>query len=108
MQVEERSEIVSTAPEGVVEVELVSEGVAEAVRGMRSRGMAKKAIARELGLDIKTVRKWLAAPWAPQKRGQRAMSLTPYAELIGKRFGEVGYNAEVMHRELREAGFSFG
>jgi len=105
VQVEERSEIVTTAPEGVVEVELVSEGVAEAVRGMRSRGMAKKAIARELGLDIKTVRKWLAEPWAPQKRKHRAVSLTAYAELIGKRFGEVGYNAEVMHRELREAGY---
>lgn len=105
MQVEERSEILSTAPEGVVEVELVNEGVAEAIRQMRSRGMAKKAIARELGLDIKTVRKWSEAQWAPQKRRERAVSLAPREELIRKRFPELGYNAVVMHRELCEAGY---
>lgn len=104
MQVEEQSEMVSTASDDVVEVELVSEGMGQAIRQMRSRGMAKKAIARELGLDIKTVRKWLAKQWMPQKRGERAGSLAPYAEMIRKRFPEIGYNAVVMHRELREAG----
>lgn len=104
MQVEEQSEMVSTASEGVVEVELVSEGMGQAIRQLRSRGMAKKAIARELGLDIKTVRKWLSREWSPQKRGERAEILAPYVETIRKRFAETGYNAVVMHRELREAG----
>ncbi|MEO8216413.1 MAG: hypothetical protein ABI718_04960, partial [Acidobacteriota bacterium] len=104
MQLEEQSEKVSTASEGVVEVELVSGGMGQAIRQLRSRGMAKKAIARELGLDIKTVRKWLAREWAPQRRGERTEILAPYAEMIRNRFPETGYNAVVMHRELREAG----
>jgi transposase len=31
--------------------------------------------------------------------------LSAYAEVIAKRFAEVGYNAEVLHRELQEAGY---
>ncbi len=64
--------MVSTASDDVVEVELVSEGLGQTIRQLRSRGKAKKAIARELGLDIKSVRKWLATEWSPQKRGERA------------------------------------
>ncbi len=97
--------MVSTASDDVVEVELVSEGMGQTIRQLRSRGKAKKAIARELGLDIKTVRKWLATEWSPQKRGKRSVIVAPYEEMIRKRFPEVGYNAVVMHREARQAGY---
>jgi transposase len=69
------------------------------------RGKAKKSIARELGLDIKTVRKWSAKDWIPQRRERRENVITPYAELIQGRFPEVGYNASVLDRELRAAGY---
>jgi uncharacterized protein YjcR len=59
MQNEERADILSTTADSVVEEVLVDEGMAEAIRRMRARGMGKKRIAREMGLDIKTVRKWL-------------------------------------------------
>jgi transposase len=105
MQNEERADILSTTAHSVVEGELVDEGMAEAIRRMRARGMAKKAIARELGLDIKTVRKWLATEWKPQRRERNAPALAKHDEWIRKRFAEVGYSAKVLHRELGELGY---
>lgn len=105
MQKDERSEILTTTAGSVVEEELIDEGMAEAVRRMRGRGMAKKAIAREMGLDIKTVRKWVGTEWTPQRRKSRGPALAEYDAMIRQRFAEVGYNAVVMHRELREAGY---
>ena len=107
MQNEERSDILTTTSHGVVEGELIDEGMAEAIRRMRSRGMAKKAIARELDLDIKTVRKWIGTDWKRQRRERRQPAmLVQYDEWIRKRFPEVGYSAQVLHRELQEQGFT--
>jgi len=39
-----------------------------AVRPLWAQGRSQKSIARELNLDIKTVREWVAAPWRPQTR----------------------------------------
>lgn len=104
MQNEEQSDILRATADSVVEGELVDEGMAEAIRRMRARGMAKKAIARELGMDVKTVRKWIATAWAPQQRTRRdEPELTKHEEWIRQRFPETGYNATVLHRELREA-----
>jgi transposase len=105
MQNEERADILSTTAHSVVEGELVDEGMAEAIRRMRARGMAKKAIARELGLDIKTVRKWATTDWKPQRRERKEPALAKYDDWIRKRFPEVGYSAKVLHRELGELGY---
>src|SRR5882672_10041126 len=72
---------------------------------MRLRGMAKKAIAQELDLDIKTVRKWSAEEWVPQRRAARGSKLAPFEEWICRRFPEVGYNAMVLYRELQASGY---
>jgi transposase len=105
MQNEEGADILSTTAHDVVEGELVDEGMAEAIRRMRACGMAKKAIARELGLDIKTVRKWATTDWKPQRRERKEPALAMYDEWIRKRFPEVGYSAKVLHRELCELGY---
>lgn len=106
MQKDERSEILTTTAGSVVEEELIDEGMAEAIRRMRACGMAKKAIAREMGLDIKTVRKWIGTEWAPQRRQRKQLSpLAQYEEWIRKRFPEVGYSATVLYRELCELGY---
>jgi len=84
---------------------LVDEGMAEAIRRMRAAGMAKKAIARELRLDIKTVRKWATTDWKPQRRERKRPEVAKYDEWIRKRFPEVGYSAKVLHRELAELGY---
>ena len=103
MQNEVESDILTATAIGVVEGELVDEGMAEAIRRMRARGMAKKAIARELAVDIKTVRKWITTAWTPQRRQKREAGLAKHDEWIRKRFPEVGYSAKVLHRELGEA-----
>jgi len=100
MQQEERSDILPATPQSVLEGELVDEGMAAAIRRMRARGMGKKTIAREMGLDIKTVRKWLTTDWKPQRRERREPALAKHDEWIRKRFPEVGYSAKVLHREL--------
>jgi len=97
--------MLDAVPTGAVEEELIGHGTAAAIRELRLRGKSKKAIARELDLDIKTVRKWASEEWKPQQRRARVEELTVYEEVIAKRFAEVGYNAEVMYRELQEAGY---
>ncbi len=67
--------------------------------------MAKKAIARQLCLDIKTVRHWCKEDWQPQKREGRKSSLAPWDEFLRARGPEVGFNAAVLHRELLGQGF---
>jgi transposase len=106
MREEERSAILSATAGSVAERELIDQRLAEAIRGMRSQGMAKKAIARTLSLDIKTVRKWLEKEWEPQRRASRGHVLAEYEEWIRKRFPEVGYNAVVLERELKEEGYT--
>ncbi len=46
----------SAAPGGAQEGELVDERMWGVIAALRERGVAKKAIARQLGLDVKTVR----------------------------------------------------
>jgi len=105
VQEQERSAILGGVPSGTSEEELLGQGTAAAIREMRLRGKSKKAIARELELDIKTVRKWSRREWEPQRRRAHEVDLAPYGEVIARRFPEVGYNAMVLYRELREAGY---
>ena len=58
MEMETRSEMLAVAPAGAAEESLISQSTWGSRAGLWERGMAKKAIARELGLNIKTVRKW--------------------------------------------------
>ena len=85
MQKEEGSEMLDAVPRGTVEEELIGQGTAAAIREMRLRGKSKKAIARELELDVKTVRKWSSQEWKPQRRQSRGEELAAYEEVIAKR-----------------------
>jgi transposase len=105
VQEQERSEILGVVPSGAAEEELLGQGTVGAIREMRLRGKSKKAIARELDLDIKTVRKWSREEWSPQRRQPRGVALMLYEDVIAKRFAEVGYNAMVLYRELQDAGY---
>ena len=87
----------STVPVGAVEGELIEESQWGAIRALRERGMSKKGISRELGLDIKTVRKWLREDWRPQRRRKRGRELDRWHEFLLHRAPEVGFNAEVFY-----------
>ena len=66
--------------------------------------MSKKAIARQLGLHVQSVRKWVKRSWAPQKRARRRQ-LDRFREFMRGRAAEVGFNAVVLTRELEALGY---
>lgn len=104
---EERDEgMISVAPGGAAEAKLIGREVWGAIRALFEAGRKKKEIARELDLDIKTVRKHLNRTWGPQKRRPRGTSLDGYAEFLRGRAPEVGFNGEVLLRELRGMGYA--
>lgn len=100
------STILSAAPEGATGGEVISQSEWGAVRELHGRGMAKKAIARELGIDIKTVRKALSREWKPQRRVRKNKALLAgHEEFVAGRAPEVGFNGAVVLRELTARGY---
>jgi len=71
---------------------------------------SKKAIARTLQLDIKTVRKILRQkePRAYSREKQESRRLRPYKEYILQRLAAVGYCAQAIFEELRVRGYQGG
>ena len=82
--------------------ELVREMIAR-----RERGDGIKQIARELGVDRKTVKRWLRlGSWQPRRPQRRARQLDRFAGFIERRAAEVGFNGVVLYRELKALGFT--
>jgi len=105
MEQAERSPSLTAAPTGAGEGEVINQNVYGAVRTLAEQGASKKAIARQLGLDVKTVRKWLKQLWAPAKRRARGRQLEAWREFLLARAPEVGFNAVVLMRELGPQGY---
>jgi transposase len=107
---EDREQVVSSptelrsAEERMLGTELVREMVAR-----RERGEGIKRIARELGVDRKTVKRWLKlGTWQPRQPQRRERQLDRFAEFIERRAPEVGFNGVVLYRELQALGFTGG
>lgn len=79
-----------------------------AVKELHGKGMGKKAIARLLEIDIKTVRKYLRQQtwkgYAQRKRRQTHV-LSAYETWLKRRMPEVHYNASVLYQELKLQGY---
>lgn len=100
------SPILLAAPTGAVEEPVINQTVWAAVRGLWEQGVAKKAIARQLNLDIKTVRKWVQQAWHEQKRCRRGRQLDEWDAFLRARAPEVGFNGAVLARELVAKGYA--
>ena len=73
-----------------------------------ARGLSRAAAARELNLDIQTVRRFANATCAEELLGKaehRATKLDPYIDLVNQRWNEGVTNAEAITAELRALGF---
>lgn len=106
MDMRQEQEMLAVAPSGATEEPLIEESVWGAVRTLRERGLSKKEIGRQLDLDIKTVRKWLRQKWSAQRRPGRSRALDPWEGFLRGRAPEVGFNASVLHRELKAQGYA--
>ena len=92
-------------PEGQMlgEVEMVGQDRWEEIHRRAGAGASIRAIARELDVDRKTVRRCLRqTEWKPYQRAARADTLlATHAAYLRRRAADVGYSAQVLFQELR-------
>ncbi|MFE2973138.1 ISL3 family transposase [Streptomyces sp. NPDC059340] len=80
----------------------------EAVHTLTASGHSYSAMARELGLDRRTVRKYARArTWQEVMRRppRKPSTLDPYRDYLQQRWDEGEHNAMVLHEELRSKGY---
>jgi transposase len=73
-----------------------------------ARGLSRAAAARELNLDIQTVRRFATASCAEEllsKAEHRSTKLDPFIDLVNQRWNEGVTNAGAITAELRALGF---
>ena len=104
MERTEKTEILSSVLTRTEEETVIEQNLWCQIRTLFEQGMNKSAIARELGVDLKTVRKWLRQTWEPQTR-ERKRGLDAYESFLRARAPEVGYNAAILYRELEPRGY---
>lgn len=96
-------------PEDSAEGPVLREDVVQAILARLARGEGVKRIARELGVDRKTVKRWQRlGQWQPRQARPRPRQLAPYVAFLERRAPEVGWNGAVLYREARALGFTGG
>lgn len=81
----------------------------EEVRQLHRQGMSLKAIAAQLGLDRKTVRKYITAETFPERQPRARFSiLEPYKAHLIQRWQQGGCNIRQLFREIRQQGYPGG
>src|SRR5262249_2000316 len=77
------------------------------VQQRRDSGEPLRQIARAVGLDRRTVRKYLAADQPPvyPVRRPRPTQVTPYLGYLGERWATGGHNARRLYPELVQRGY---
>jgi transposase len=92
------------------EGEMIGFDVWTEVHARARRGEAKQKIAREVGLDRKTVRRILgqARPTPYRRQVRRPSLVAPYLDYIQRRVTEVDYNAHRIFQELQGRGYAGG
>ena len=78
------------------------------VQDCLARGLSRAAAARDLSLDIQTVRRFANASCAEELLGKaehRSTKLDPFIDLVNRRWNEGVTNAEAITAELRTLGF---
>lgn len=96
-------------PKAPVEGWMLREDVVREVLARLTRGEPVKAIARELGIDKKTIKRWRQrGAWRPRAPRVYPKAINAYRPFLERRGPEVGWNGVVLLRELRAQGFTGG
>ncbi len=92
------------------EGEMLSFDLWTEIHARARRGEAKQKIAREVGVDRKTVRRLLTQerPRHYQRTVSRPALVSPYLTYIQRRVTEVDYNASRIFQELKAQGYAGG
>lgn len=80
----------------------------EAIHALTDDSRSYSAVARELGLDRRTVRKYARArSWHEVMRRppRRPSTLDPYLDYLQQRWDEGEHNAKILHQELAGKGY---
>lgn len=95
-------------PPSVAEVRMLTQDHVTTIRALRQSGMAKKRIADSLGLDVKTVRKYLEQGElvSYEREGPVATALRGMEDWFRARAPEVCFNCRVLAQEAKLKGFS--
>ena len=73
------------------------------------KGLTAMQIARELALDERTVKLWLAAKqFLPVNRSVRPSKLDPFKETVVKMIESYQYTAQQVYQRIQEEGFTGG
>ena len=86
---------------------MIKRGEAMDIMVWKRQGLSKRAIARKLGVNRKTVSKYLAngGQVVPYDTSNRGSGLTGYREAIKEWIEEEGYNGVRIHRLLSGLGY---
>jgi|SRR5579864_1533734 len=75
---------------------------------LHKQGVPKRAIASQVGLHPRTVRRWLRAPHFPERQQMRkCSSVDPWLPYLQQRWSEGCHNRNQLWRELRAQGATF-
>ena len=80
----------------------------EAVRDLKDSGLSLSAIARKLGLNRKTVSKYMASDQPPEYAGRPPghSKVRPYLHHLRRKWIEGCHSARTLYREVAELGYS--
>jgi transposase len=79
------------------------------VKDLKQQGLSVSAIAEQLDLDRKTVRKYLVAPPQPyQRREPMPAKIEPYRAFLRERWEQGVHNASKLWQEIRGRGYPGG
>lgn len=75
----------------------------------KQQGLTVPQIGREMGLNVKTVARWLSAEtFQPRKRNQTVGKLSPFKDMIRRWVEQYPFSARQILQRLREQGYAGG
>lgn len=108
----DESSVVMVSPAPTVtsgEGAMLSQDQWGAIRALQARGLGRKTIARELGIDVRTVRRYLRQAGREAYRRPcpvREVMEREHGEFLRQRAPQVDWNAQVLYQELRVRGYA--